>query len=63
MVMEQSVPWTGERLAGAQAVLTTGLTKRFGDRVVVDDVALAIPSGSVCGFVGPNGAGKPDTGL
>jgi ABC-2 type transport system ATP-binding protein len=61
MVMEQSVPRTGERPTGAQAVLTTGLTKRFGDRVVVDDVALAIPSGSVCGFVGPNGAGKTTT--
>jgi ABC-2 type transport system ATP-binding protein len=59
--MEQAVPWTGERPAGAQAVLTTGLTKRFGDRVVVDGVALAIPSGSVCGFVGPNGAGKTTT--
>ena len=43
------------------AVLTTGLTKRFGNRVVVDDVALAIPSGSVCGFVGPNEAGKTTT--
>ncbi len=50
MVMEQSVPWTDERPAGAQAVLTTGLTKRFGNRVVVDDVALAIPAGSVCGL-------------
>src|ERR1700716_3191209 len=61
MVMEQSVPRTGERPTGTQAVLTTGLTKRFGDRVVVDDVALAIPEGSVCGFVGPNGAGKTTT--
>jgi ABC-2 type transport system ATP-binding protein len=43
------------------AVQTAGLTKRFGNRTVVDDVALAIPSGSVCGFVGPNGAGKTTT--
>jgi ABC-2 type transport system ATP-binding protein len=43
------------------AVRTAGLTKRFGNRTVVDDVALAIPSGSVCGFVGPNGAGKTTT--
>src|SRR5215469_6396327 len=43
------------------ALLTTGLTKRFGDRTVVDGVDLAIPSGSVCGFVGPNGAGKTTT--
>jgi ABC-2 type transport system ATP-binding protein len=42
-------------------VSTAGLTKRFGKRTVVDDVSLAIPRGSVCGFVGPNGAGKTTT--
>ena len=40
---------------------TAGLTKRFGERTVVDDVALGIPQGAVCGFVGPNGAGKTTT--
>jgi len=43
------------------AVVTTGLTKEFGERRVVDGLDLAIPSGSVCGFVGPNGAGKTTT--
>jgi ABC-2 type transport system ATP-binding protein len=43
------------------AVVTTGLTKEFGQRRVVDELDLAIPSGSVCGFVGPNGAGKTTT--
>jgi ABC-2 type transport system ATP-binding protein len=43
------------------AVVTTGLTKEFGDRRVVDHLDLAIPTGSVCGFVGPNGAGKTTT--
>jgi ABC-2 type transport system ATP-binding protein len=43
------------------AVVTTGLTKEFGDRRVVDSLDLAIPNGSVCGFVGPNGAGKTTT--
>jgi ABC-2 type transport system ATP-binding protein len=43
------------------AVVTTGLTKSFGDRRVVDHLDLAIPNGSVCGFVGPNGAGKTTT--
>jgi ABC-2 type transport system ATP-binding protein len=47
--------------ASALAVVTTGLTKEFGDRRVVDNLDLAIPSGSVCGFVGPNGAGKTTT--
>ncbi len=45
----------------AFAVVTTGLTKNFGDRKVVDSLDLTIPSGSVCGFVGPNGAGKTTT--
>jgi ABC-2 type transport system ATP-binding protein len=61
MVMEQTMYRTGERPGGPLAVSTAGLTKRFGDRTVVDDVALAIPAGSVCGFVGPNGAGKTTT--
>jgi ABC-2 type transport system ATP-binding protein len=43
------------------AVETNGLTKVFGGRKVVEDLALAIPSGVVCGFVGPNGAGKTTT--
>jgi ABC-2 type transport system ATP-binding protein len=43
------------------AVKATGLTKRFGDRIVVDQLDLAIPTGSVSGFVGPNGAGKTTT--
>jgi ABC-2 type transport system ATP-binding protein len=45
----------------ALAVVTTGLTKRFGERTVVDNLDLIIPTGSVCGFVGPNGAGKTTT--
>src|ERR1700735_811213 len=61
MVMEQPMYRTGARPAGPLAVSTTGLTKRFGDRTVVDDVGLAIPQGAVCGFVGPNGAGKTTT--
>jgi ABC-2 type transport system ATP-binding protein len=43
------------------AVSTTGLTKRFGERTVVDQLDLSIPTRSVCGFVGPNGAGKTTT--
>src|SRR3954464_1586140 len=37
---------------------TTGLTKRFGDRDVVDDVDLLVPRGCAFGYLGPNGAGK-----
>ena len=61
MVMGQAIYRTDERPGAPLAVSTAGLTKRFGDRTVVEDVALAIPAGSVCGFVGPNGAGKTTT--
>jgi ABC-2 type transport system ATP-binding protein len=39
-------------------VETSGLTKRFGDRTVVSDVALQVPRGVAFGYLGPNGAGK-----
>jgi ABC-2 type transport system ATP-binding protein len=39
-------------------VETSGLTKRFGSRVAVDEVDLRVPRGSAFGYLGPNGAGK-----
>jgi ABC-2 type transport system ATP-binding protein len=39
-------------------VETSGLTKRFGSRVAVQDVDLRVPGGSAFGYLGPNGAGK-----
>ena len=38
-----------------------GLRKRFGDKVAVEHVDLAVPAGSFYGLVGPNGAGKTTT--
>lgn len=43
------------------AVASHGLTKRFGSQVAVDAVDLAVPRGSVYGFLGPNGSGKTTT--
>jgi ABC-2 type transport system ATP-binding protein len=43
------------------AVSVHGLTKRYGDRTVVDGLDLELPGGVVAGFVGPNGAGKTTT--
>lgn len=37
---------------------THGLTRRFGDRVAVDELNLSVPAAGVYGFLGPNGAGK-----
>jgi ABC-2 type transport system ATP-binding protein len=44
--------------SGAFVVETSGLTKRFGDRIAVDEVDLHVPRGSAFGYLGPNGAGK-----
>jgi ABC-2 type transport system ATP-binding protein len=38
-----------------------GLTKRFGDKVAVDDLSFVVEPGIVTGFLGPNGAGKSTT--
>jgi ABC-2 type transport system ATP-binding protein len=38
-----------------------GLTKRYGDKVAVDNLSFAIEPGKVTGFLGPNGAGKTTT--
>lgn len=42
-------------------VITSGLTKRYGDRLAVDRVDLTVRRGEVYGFVGPNGSGKTTT--
>jgi ABC-2 type transport system ATP-binding protein len=45
-------------MATAYVVETSGLTRRFGERVAVDNVDLRVPRGSAFGYLGPNGAGK-----
>ena len=42
-------------------ITVTGLTKKYGDRTVVDDVSFSLEPGTVTGFLGPNGAGKTTT--
>ncbi|MFC7309354.1 ATP-binding cassette domain-containing protein [Streptomyces monticola] len=38
-----------------------GLTKRYGDKTVVEDLTFEVRPGTVTGFLGPNGAGKSTT--
>ncbi|HYY17536.1 MAG TPA: ATP-binding cassette domain-containing protein, partial [Streptosporangiaceae bacterium] len=38
-----------------------GLTKRYGDKLAVDNLTFAVEPGKVTGFLGPNGAGKSTT--
>jgi ABC-type multidrug transport system, ATPase component len=47
--------------ASELAIHTSALTKRFRDRAAVDGIDLAVPRGSVFGFLGPNGSGKTTT--
>ena len=43
------------------AIETCGLTRRFGGRTAVQDLAMQVPAQAVYGFLGPNGAGKTTT--
>jgi ABC-2 type transport system ATP-binding protein len=42
-------------------ITTQGLTKRYGDKVAVDNISFNVAPGEVLGFLGPNGAGKTTT--
>ncbi|SDF97324.1 ABC-2 type transport system ATP-binding protein [Bosea robiniae] len=48
-------------MSAALAIDVRGMTKRFGKRTVVDDVDLAVATGEIVGFLGPNGSGKTTT--
>ena len=54
--------WPALQQTADAAVVTTGLSKRYGGGVVaLDNLNLDVPSGSIFGFLGPNGAGKTTT--
>jgi sulfate-transporting ATPase len=47
----------GERL-GDKVIEFKGVSKSFGDRLLIDDLNITIPPGAIVGIIGPNGAGK-----
>lgn len=57
----QSEVYHYSRMSTEIAIQTEHLTKRFKQRVAVDDVSLEVQRGEVFGFLGPNGAGKTTT--
>ena len=47
----------GPRLGGV-VVEVEGLSKAFGDRLLIDELSFKLPPGGIVGVIGPNGAGK-----
>ena len=45
-------------MAAAPAIELAGLTRRYGERVALQDVTLSVPEGATLVVFGPNGAGK-----
>jgi ABC-2 type transport system ATP-binding protein len=45
----------------ATAIVTQGLTKRYGETLALDSLDLEVAAGEVYGYLGPNGAGKTTT--
>jgi ATP-binding cassette ChvD family protein len=54
--LELHIPMT-QRL-GDKVIVADGLTKGFGDRLLIEDLSFRLPPAGIVGVIGPNGAGK-----
>ncbi|MFA7430640.1 MAG: energy-dependent translational throttle protein EttA, partial [Rhodospirillaceae bacterium] len=55
--LAQIVIPTPERLGGV-VIEANGVTKSFGDRLLIENLSFRLPPGGIVGVIGPNGAGK-----
>ena len=54
------IQWENDSVRDA-SIEVSGLRKRFGATLALDDMSFTVPPGCVTGFIGPNGAGKSTT--
>jgi sulfate-transporting ATPase len=47
----------GERL-GNDVIIFDGVSKAYGERLLIDNLSFSVPPGAIVGIIGPNGAGK-----
>ena len=55
---EQELPIPPGPRLGDVVIELEGVTKGYGDRVLMDGLTISLPPGSIVGVIGPNGAGK-----
>jgi ATP-binding cassette ChvD family protein len=55
---DQEIPIPPGPRLGDLVIELQGVSKGYGDRLLIDDLSLIIPPGSIVGVIGPNGAGK-----
>jgi len=58
--MGSNIP-LNEARSEAPAISVSGLSKKYGDKLVVDHLDMEVPRGAIYGFLGPNGSGKTTT--